>query len=158
MKIIDTSMLAELSARAKINPRLRQNFNLHESNAEPCQRLLNAIEPGSYVRPHRHLTYPKPESFVGVRGKVALLIFDDAGNVEKVVPIGPQESAAGADLPPGVWHTVVCLEEGSVFYEAKPGPFDPRQTSDMAPWAPEEGSPEVKGYLEKLHGLVTDFG
>ena len=154
MNIFNFPLMDPLSSTAKANLRLRQNYNLHASNDEPCQRLLTAIEPGSYVRPHRHLTYPKPESFIGIRGRLALLIFGDEGNVMQVVSIGPQEEAAGADLPPGVWHTVVCLKEGTVFYEAKPGPFDPSQTSDMAPWAPEEYTPEASAYLDSLHELI----
>ena len=79
MKLIDSKLLTWLSAQAAANPRLRQNFNIHDSNDEACQRLLNAVEPGSYIRPHRHLTFAKPESFVGLRGRIALLILGIAG-------------------------------------------------------------------------------
>ncbi len=154
MKIMDSALLADLSAQAKGNPRLRKNLNLHDSYDEPSQRLLNAMEPNSYIRPHRHLRDPKPESFIGLRGKMVLLIFNDAGEVEKVVPFGPGEDVAGVDLPPGIWHTVVCLEEGSVFFETKPGPFNPLYMKDMAPWAPEEGCSEALDYLHELRGLI----
>jgi hypothetical protein len=53
---------------------------------------------------------------------------------------------------------VISLEAGSVFYEAKPGPFDPSHKSDMAPWAPEEGSPEAAAYLQGLVDLVVARG
>lgn len=146
MKLIDTKLLTWLSSQAAENPRLRQNLNIHDSHDEACQRLLNAVEPGSYIRPHRHLTFAKPESFVGLRGRIALLIFDDGGEVIQIVPFGPQEDVAGADISCDTWHTVVSLEAGSVFYEAKPGPFDPSHKSDMANWAPEEGSLEATAY------------
>jgi cupin fold WbuC family metalloprotein len=71
MKILNSALLADLTAQAQANPRLRQNLNLHADYDEPCQRLLNAIEPGSYIRPHRHLTDPKPECFIGIRGRLA---------------------------------------------------------------------------------------
>jgi cupin fold WbuC family metalloprotein len=158
MKLIDRKLLTWLSAQAAKNPRLRQNFNIHDSNDEACQRLLNAVEPGSYIRPHRHLTFAKPESFVGLRGRIALLIFDNSGEVLQIVPFGPQEDVAGADIPCDTWHTVVSLEAGSVFYEAKPGPFDPSHKSDMASWAPEEGSPEAPAYLQGLVDLVVARG
>lgn len=154
MKIINSALLADLSAQAKLTPRLRKNLNLHKSYDEPSQRLLNAMEPDSYIRPHRHLRDPKPESFVGLRGEMVLLIFSDAGVVEKVVPFGPGEDAIGVDLPPGIWHTVICLQEGSVFYETKPGPFIPSFKKDMATWAPEEGSSEASVYLEKLKSVA----
>jgi cupin fold WbuC family metalloprotein len=113
MKIINSKLLDNLSAQAKENPRRRQNLNLHQSYDDPLQRLLNAMEPASYIRPHRHLRDPKPESFIGLRGRLALLIFADDGQVEEVIPFGPREDALGVDLPAGVWHSVVCLEEGS---------------------------------------------
>jgi len=50
---------------------------------------------------------------------------------------------------------VVSLEAGSVFYEAKPGPFDPSHKSDMASWAPEEGSPEPAFFFKALKGTST---
>ncbi len=154
MKLIDTALLTWLSSQAAANPRLRQNYNLHDSNDEACQRLLNAVQPGTYVRPHRHKTFAKPESFVGLRGRIALLIFDDGGKVVKIVPLGPREDVAGADLSCDTWHTVVSLEAGSVFYEAKPGPFDPSHRSDTASWAPEEGTPEATAYLQSLVDLI----
>jgi cupin fold WbuC family metalloprotein len=158
MKILNATILADLSAQAQASPRRRKNLNLHTDFFEPCQRLLNAIEPGSYIRPHRHLRDPKPECFIGIRGKLALIVFDDAGNIEHVFPFGPGQENVGADLPPGIWHTVVSLEEGSVFFETKPGPFVPIYKKDMAPWAPEEGSPAAAEYLTGLVNKVLEWG
>lgn len=158
MKILAHSLLDELSRQAKDNPRLRKNLNLHEDYEEPCQRLLNAMEPGSYIRPHRHRRDPKPECFIGIRGKLALIIFNDEGGIENVFPFGPNEDHAGADLPPGIWHTVISLEKGSVFFETKPGPFIPIYKKDMAPWAPEEGSLEAMVYLNELNSLALGDG
>jgi len=155
VKIISKQGLDELTAEARDSPRLRKNLNLHASYDEPCQRLLNAMEPGSYIRPHRHLRDPKPECFIGVRGRMAVLLFRDNGEVDRIVRIGPEEENYGLDIPPGVWHSVVCLEKGSVFFEAKPGPFNPSHKKDMASWAPEEGSPEAGTYLEDLVGAAT---
>lgn len=104
MKIFDTTLMQHLSAQAKANPRLRQNLNLHDNLNDPSQRLLNAMEPGSYIRPHRHLVHPKPEGFVAVSGRLALLTFDGQGVVTQVVCIGPHEPD---DLAP--W----APEEGS---------------------------------------------
>lgn len=150
MKIIDEKLLENLADEAKTNPRLRQNFNLHQSYDDPCQRLLNALSPGTYIRPHRHLVEPKPECFIGVRGAMALILFDDRGGITGTVRFGPDEAAVGVDLPAGVWHSIVCLAEGSVFFESKPGPFTPIADSDKAPWAPEEGSPAAGDYLAGL--------
>jgi cupin fold WbuC family metalloprotein len=157
MKTINKALLDSLSEQAEGNSRLRKNLNLHKSYDEPSQRLLNAMEPDSYIRPHRHLRDPKPECFVGIRGRMALLIFNDNGGIDRVIPFGPFEEVAGADLPPGVWHTVVCLEKGSVFFETKPGPFNPTTRKDMASWAPEEGSFDSESYLASLKSMVLEF-
>lgn len=147
--VIDDALLTELSAEAQASPRLRKNRNLHRDYQEPCQRLLNAMEPGSYIRPHRHLDPPKPEAFLVLRGRFAALIFDDDGTLMQVVPLG-RGAASGLDVPAGVWHSIVCLEEGSVFFETKPGPYAPLDDKDFAPWAPAEGSPEAVAYLARL--------
>ena len=158
MKRIDRSTLDALSAAARAEPRRRKNLNLHDSYDDPCQRLLNALEPGTYIRPHRHWVDAKPECFVGLRGTMALVLFTDDGAIEDVLRFGPAEAAFGADLPAGRWHTVVCLEAGSVFFETKPGPYRPMTDKDMAPWAPAEGSPEVREYLESVLRAVNREG
>jgi cupin fold WbuC family metalloprotein len=150
MKIINDKILHKLSGEAAADNRLRKNLNLHSDYNEPSQRLLNAVEPGSYIRPHRHLRDPKPECFIGIRGRLVLFIFEDKGNIEQVVPFGPHEKNFGVDLPPGIWHTVVSMESGSVFFETKPGPYNPMHKKDFAPWAPEEGSSGADLYLNHL--------
>lgn len=154
--ILNGELLADLSTQARTNPRLRQNYNLHASLDDPCQRLLNAMEPGSYIRPHRHLTPPKQEGFVGVGGQLAAFLFDAQGKVLDVFVFGPRESVFGVDIAVGVWHTVVSLEPGSVFYETKTGPYVPIAEEDMAPWAPAEGSAAAGEYLAGLVRLADE--
>jgi len=155
MKIIDQHTLDELSREACASARLRKNLNLHDDYNEPCQRMFNALEPGTYVRPHRHLHPPKPECFMAIRGKLALVVFADDGAIDQVFSFGPGCDVVTIDLPPGIWHTVVSLESGSIFFETHPGPYAPLSDKDFAPWAPLEGAPEVQGYLaglvEKIH-------
>ena len=73
--IIDKNLLDEVSAQAKESPRLRMNYNFHQSLDEKCHRLLNAIEPGSDIPIHRHPT--KDESFVILRGEVRVTTHND---------------------------------------------------------------------------------
>ena len=84
MKIITHNVLDQLSREAAGSDRLRKNLNMHDDYADACQRLFNAMEPGTYIRPHRHTDPPKPECFMAVRGKMALIVFDDRGEVEQV--------------------------------------------------------------------------
>lgn len=155
IRFIDTPMLDDLSTRAQASDRGRLNLNFHQDFAEACQRLLNAVEPHSYIRPHRHLTPPKPETFVALRGRFAILVFDDAGEIVEVVAIGEDEEAIGVDLPGGVWHCVLSLEPGSVFFETKPGPYVPLSDKDWAPWAPPEGDAQASHYLQSLQRRVA---
>lgn len=154
MQVIDEQLLDALSAAARLSPRLRMNHNLHAGYDEPCQRLLNAIEPGTYIRPHRHLSPPKPECFVAVRGRMALIIFREDGRPERVLHLVPGGPVLGIDLPPGVWHAILSLESGAVFFETKPGPYAPLGDKDFAPWAPPEGSPDAAAYLRELEAAV----
>ena len=64
--VIDKKLLDEVSAQAKNSPRLRMNFNFHQSLDEKCHRFLNAVEPGTEVPIHKHPT--KDETFVILRG------------------------------------------------------------------------------------------
>jgi cupin fold WbuC family metalloprotein len=154
MKIIDNELLDNLAREAAASGRKRKNLNFHDDYADPCQRLLNAVEPGSYIRPHRHLSPPKPETFLIVRGRMAVFIFGDGGDVERCVPLSPSGKTIGVDVPPGAWHSIVSLESGAVFFETKPGPFEPIPEQDRAPWAPPEGTPEAAQYLRRLEEAV----
>lgn len=154
MKVFTQQELNELTGLAKASSRLRQHRNVHKSYQDPCQRLLNAIEPGSYIRPHRHKSDPRDEMLVAVRGLMALVTFDNDGTVAGVVKLGTERYGANAcpvaELSSNVWHTVVALESGCVLLEIKAGPFDPDQPKDLASWAPEENSEEAQAYLSKL--------
>jgi len=151
VRFVTAGMLDRLSEKAARLSRGRTNHNFHELD-DPYQRMLNVIEPGSYVRPHRHRQPPKSESFVVVRGEIAFFVFDDAGTVLEARCVGPQTGTPLVDLRPGVWHALAALRPGTVLFEGKNGPYDPRTDKEFAPWAPAEGEP---GAGEYLRGLLT---
>lgn len=125
MKIIDTKLLNKVSAKAKECPRLRMNFNFHQSLDDKCHRFLNAVEPGTKVEIHRHPT--KDESFVLLRGRVRVNTYNDDGTVIESVVLCPEEGF----IPKGVWHNVESLESGSVFFECKESPFVPHEVEGV---------------------------
>ena len=123
MKIIDNELIDNLIDQAKESPRLRMNYNFHPSLEDKCHRLLNALEPGTVVPVHRHPT--KDESFVILRGKVRVNIYNDDAQLTESVVLCHEEGMYGVDIAKNVWHGVECLESGSVIFEVKEGPFVP---------------------------------
>ena len=155
MRVIDQKLLDQLSDEARNNPRLRKNLNFHPGDEFCCHRLLNAMDPGSYIRPHRHLEQAKDESLVMVRGRMGVVSFNETGGVLNHVIISAAGSAVGVDVPHGLFHTVVSLEYGSVFFESKAGPYLPLTEEEMGGWAPAEGTAGTSSYLKTLEDLLT---
>ena len=135
MKYINTELLNRVSAEAKNSPRKRMNYNFHKNGEELLQRMLNALEPETYLPPHRHTK--QVEIFLLLRGKVTVVFFDDLGNIIETEKLDPLVGNHGVEIPTGVWHTILAEESGSVIYEIKQGPYIPNAGMDFAPWAPE---------------------
>ena len=155
-KVFSADYFGELVQQAAASPRKRQHKNIHTDYADPCQRLFNAIEPDSYLRPHKHYLAQGAEMMIAVRGLMKLVLFDDDGQITYVITFGAGQHqmeakvAAGVETAPGQWHTVIALESGSVLLEVKAGPFDPSVPKNLALWAPEEGSIEGVEYHRAL--------
>ena len=120
LMVIDRELLDKVSGQAKTSPRLRMNYNFHQSLDDKCHRFLNAVEPGTVVPIHRHPT--KDESFVILRGKVRVTTHNDDGSTIEDVVLS-QESGNYGVIPKNVWHKLESLESGSVIFECKEGPF-----------------------------------
>lgn len=140
MKIINQQLLDEITAAAQVNPRQRKNWNIHPDDGFPAHRLLNAMEPASYIRPHRHLDPLKAETFMIVRGRLGILVFDENGVVTEKLLLTAEGENIGADIPAGVFHTAVSLAAGTIFFEAKAGPYHPLSEDEKPAWAPEDGT------------------
>ena len=119
--VIDKNLLDGVSEQAKKSPRLRMNYNFHQSLDEKCHRFLNAVEPGTDVPIHRHPT--KDETFVILRGKVRVTTHRDDGTIIEDVVLCADEGRYGVNILKGVWHKLECIEEDSVIFECKEGPF-----------------------------------
>lgn len=137
MKIIDQNLVASLHAKAKAAPRLRTHHNLHPTHEDPIQRMCMAMEPRTYVRPHRHPD--KWELLLIVSGDMLVLYFDAAGKVQTVTRLTAGGAALGLETPANTWHGIVTLAPATVVFECKHGPYLPTAEQDFAPWAPPEG-------------------
>lgn len=120
MKIIDESLLTQLADEAKKSPRLRKNYNFHQSLQDKCHRFLNALEPGTEIPVHHHPT--KDETFVILKGKVRVSTYDDDGELIETCVISQENGIYGVNITKNVWHGVECLEP-SILLECKEGPF-----------------------------------
>lgn len=127
--IIDKRLLDSVTEQAKDSPRLRMNYNFHQSLDDKCHRFLNAVEPGAVVEIHRHPT--KDETFILLRGRVVVYTYNDDGSVLESVELNPNEGRYGVNIPKGVWHKIESLESGSVFFECKEGPFVPHEVDGI---------------------------
>ena len=141
MKQLTDSMLDALSQEARLSPRRRANHNLHEDLSDPVQRLAIAMEPDTYVRPHRH---PHTwEMLFPLRGRFVVLHFDETGTVIERTVLG--EDCKVLENPVGAWHAVLSLDSGGIIFEVKQGPYQPLTEADYAPWSQaSEGAEAAK--------------
>jgi len=151
--LLDQNLFDALGTAAHNSSRKRQHHNLHESTQESAQRFLNALEPDSYVRPHRHVQPDKAETLLILRGKLGLLLFDAAGAVIRIEILSQSGHTRGGHIPAGIWHGVLALEPGTVVFEVKNGPYRPADSQEHACWAPAEGSPDTTMWLARMRSL-----
>ncbi|MCP1288637.1 WbuC family cupin fold metalloprotein [Chromobacterium sp. S0633] len=147
MLTLNQQDLAALSAKAACAPRLRANQNFHVQLEDPIQRLAIAMEPDTYVRPHRH--DHSWEMLIALSGAFEVIVFDEAGVVQGRHRLGA-DGARVFEMPANTWHSVVSLQPGSVVFEVKHGPYLPLQDQNLAAWSPVEGSERVPAMLDFL--------
>ena len=140
MRLITRELMQELAQEAAASPRRRANLNFHPGLDDPVQRFFNAMQPGTYVRPHRHTTPPRWELFMVLSGQVVLLVFDDSGQVTARHELVAGSELFGVELEAGRWHALAAVEP-AVMFELKPGPYSAATDKDFASWAPREGEP-----------------
>jgi cupin fold WbuC family metalloprotein len=145
---ITAELIDNVIAQARTSPRLRMNYNFHPELSDPVQRLLNALEPWTYIRPHKHTT--KEESFVLLRGTILAVSFNDDGTIRDNAILSASTGILGIEFEENTFHMLTSLETGSAVFEIKEGPFVPHTEGSSASWAPKEGTPEAKEFLAKV--------
>ena len=148
MKQVSATLLATLSETARASARLRSNHNLHPTLDAPVQRLAIAMEPDTYVRPHRHMQ--SWELLIPLSGSFLLTVFDEAGQITERHFLGGVDGLSAIEFPADTWHTVTSLETGSVIFEVKEGPYLPVQPADLAAWSAAEGTPEAAAFVRQM--------
>ena len=126
--IIDNNLLEDVTIQAGESPRLRMNFNLHDSLDAKAQRLINVLLPGTILPIHRHRH--TSETYVLLRGKMFVVFYDDMGGQTERFLLDPTIGNYGVQIPKGQWHTVEVIEPSAIF-EVKDGPYAPIQPDDI---------------------------
>ena len=124
--LIDKTLLDELTGKAKVNPRLRMNYDLRDSSEDESQRMLNAIEPGTVIPIHRHSM--TSEDVAILRGKAEFLLFDDEGHEVSRCLLFSGGDVPAVHVPMGQYHACKSLESGTVIMEVKNTMYDPQGT------------------------------
>ncbi len=127
--LIDTKLLNALTAQAKASPRLRMNLDLRNTPEDQSQRMLNALEPGTVMPIHRHCH--TSETVVVLRGKVKWLYYNDKGELTDTILVEAGGDICGLSVPMGQWHSIECLESGSVILETKDGAWEAMREEDV---------------------------
>ena len=142
IKCLTQELLDEVAASSRRNPRQRQNYNFHDLS-EKVQRFVNVLQPGTYVRPHRHQRPPEVngfEFFAVIQGEVGILILNENGEILRSLRVSAAGPIRAVELPEGTIHTLVALAADTVILEFKEGPYDVAADKNFLPDFPAEGS------------------
>lgn len=156
--VIGTELVRQAVEASRTSPRRRIILPLHKSPDATLHRMLNAIQPYSYIQAHRHLHPPKPESIIVLQGAIITFVFGETGQVEETAVLAAGTAAFGIDFEPGVLHTFFALQPDTVLFEVKPGPYEAQTDKDFAPWAAAENSPEAGDYMANFYEYAGKFG
>lgn len=155
-RLVGPQELEALAQAARCSPRGRANLNLHPTLSDPIQRFFNLLNPGTYVRPHRHRE-GRFELFLLLCGRAGVLVFDGEGNLAEAVCLAPG-GARAVEIPGGLMHTVIALESPTLLFEVKPGPYQPLEDKDFAPWAAREGEAAARELLAQWEKVFSPGG
>ncbi len=138
-------------AAASASARKRMILPIHRRQEAPVQRMMNYLQPGTYIRPHRH---PRPgacETLVVLSGGIRFFRCDEQGGI---LNAAYAKTGAVIDLEDNVWHSFVVTEPDTVLFESKMGPYDTVLDKEFAGWSPAEFSPEADVYRKNLESYA----
>jgi cupin fold WbuC family metalloprotein len=137
-------------------PNRRARINAHPDHDDALHEMIIAIEPTSYIRPHRHPG--KSEAFHIIEGEVDIVVFRDHGAIDQIVSLGekggPRPFYYRMSEPR--FHTLVIRSDLLIVHEITNGPFSPDSTI-YAAFAPSEGDPAAAAFQAELVKRVAAF-
>jgi len=147
---ITSSFIENITEQASRSARKRMNYNFHKTPDDTLQRMINAMEPGTYVQPHKHENPEKREAFILLKGSFAIVSFDEDGNITDHIVLSQKQGNLGVEISAKTYHMVIALENQSAVYELKDGPYNPLNDKQFAPWAPAENEVGCQDFLGKI--------
>ncbi|MBW4523614.1 MAG: WbuC family cupin fold metalloprotein [Phormidium tanganyikae FI6-MK23] len=154
IKCLTQPLMDSIAEQARSSPRQRKNYNFHQ-HCDQVQRFLNVLQPGTYVRPHRHVR-PEDKSgfefFLVLQGAIGILILEESGKVIHTEKISATGTTRGVELGEGMFHTLIALEPDTVMFELKEGPYMPMDDKDFLQQFPLENTPEAKQWIQTWQG------
>ncbi|ESA34013.1 cupin fold family [Leptolyngbya sp. Heron Island J] len=142
IKCVSQELFDSVSQEALALPRLRKNHNFHQL-PDRVQRFINVLQPGTYVRPHRHLRAQDGngfELFLVLQGEIGFLVLDGQGQVLQMERLCAEGPTYGLELLEGQYHTLIALAPDTVMFEIKEGPYVPAADKDFMDAFPAEGT------------------
>lgn len=127
--VIDKTLLDNLTEQAKVNPRLRQAYDLRTTPKDQSQRILNAVKPGTILPIHRHTG--SSETITCLRGRCVQYLYDEDGQQIDAINLSPNSDIVGMSVEVGQWHRLESLESGTIILECKDGAYLPLTDDDI---------------------------
>lgn len=136
---------------SRLSPRGRILLPIHRGQDDLVQRMVNFLQPGTYIRAHHHPRDWATETLLVLSGTLGFVTFNPEGEVRSVHRLGAGDLV---DIEAGVWHSVLALADDTVILEIKRGPYN-EEDKIFAEWSPAEFSDESPAYLSWLTGLFA---
>jgi cupin fold WbuC family metalloprotein len=150
---LDINIIKKGIEASRKSERKRIILPIHRQQDARVQRMLNFLQPGTYIRPHKHPLKDASESIIVLQGALRFFIFDNNGKVNNDYYVTTALTESVLDIEPGVWHSFVVLEKDTVIFESKKGPYNALEDKQFARWSPEEYTPEAKHFINELYNL-----
>lgn len=157
IKRLTQELLDDITQKARSSSRLRQNYDFHDLS-EKVQRFINVLQPGTYVRPHRHLRIPGVngfEFFLVFQGELGMIVMNEKGEILETERVSANGFVRGIELPEGTYHTLIALAPDTLVLELKEGPYDPKTDKEFLENFPSEGTTAAKQLVETWQGYFN---
>jgi len=150
LNILSRDLFEEGIRLSRLSPRKRIILPIHKTADASMHRMLNFIQPDSYIRPHNHSLSNKTESVIVLQGAIHFFTFEEDGSVKTSTLIGGASKNFGVDIEPSIYHAFFALEPDTIIFETKPGPYDKATDKLFATWAPEEDTAKAQLFMKQL--------